>query len=249
VGVIGNEPGGGAAPATTQGAPEGATSPGTTAAPETAAPEGGGFDYSRIESMLDQRFGQMDERVGGLESRLPEPQAPPEPQPQDPFGQLGELGYDDGEIQALQGVLAPLFQNVVQQAQAPLLQQLQMLQQGYAALNNELDAGDLVERYPALGTDEVYTPVAQQALQLAQSLGLQVQNPEEVPAPLVEQVYLAQLGRERVASETPAGGGNPGLETAGGATPPEPEPDLAKSIVAARGGQRTAASDFWGWTG
>lgn len=243
--AIGNEPGGSAAPAaTTQGAPQGATEPGSQAAPE-GAPQGGGFDYDRIESMLDQRFQAQDERIGGLEGRLPTPEAPPEPNPWQP---LHEAGYEENEIAQFQQVLAPLFQNAIQQATAPLQQTIQQLQQGYAALNNELDAGDLVERYPALGTDEVYGPVAADAVKLAQSLGLQVQRPEEVPATLVEQVYLAQLGRERVASETPAGGGTPALETASGAAPPEQEPDIASQIVAARGGQRTNASNFWGWT-
>jgi hypothetical protein len=246
VSAIGQDQGGSAAPATTQGA-QAPTDPGQGGAPQGEPQGGGGFDYDRIEQMLDSRFGQMDERVGGLEQHLaPQQQAPPEQEP-DPFAPLADAGYAPEEIQQLQGVLSPLFQGVVQQAMQPLQQQNQQLAAQLAALTNDLDAGDLVDQYPALGTDEGWNRVAPEALALAQSLGLQVQRPEEVPARIIETVHLAQLGRERVASETPAGGGNPGLETAGGATPPEPPPDIAKSIVNARGGQKTPQGLFWGF--
>lgn len=212
---------------------------------QPVTPEGapGGVDYGRIESALEDRFARMEE---SLTQRLPAPVAPAQPPAADPFADtLGGLGYDDAEQHAMRGVLEPLFQGVLQQALGPIQQQNQELRQQLHTLTNELDAGEIEERYPALANQEVYAPVAQEALQTAQMLGLQVQDPSQVPARLIEQAYLARLGRERVASETPAGGGNPALEAAGGATPPAEEPDIAQSIVNARG-PKTPGMAYWG---
>lgn len=223
--------------------PAAPAAPEATPAPAEATPEATpaapSIDYDRIESLLGDRFQAMEQTI---DSRLPAPAPTPQA---DPFDALTPLGYDDQERQALQGVLQPLFQGVLSQALGPLQQQNEQLQGQLQRLTTELDAGDLEERYPALQNQETYAPVAQEALQMAQQLGMQVQDPALVPPRLIEQAYLAQLGRERIASETPAPGANPGLEGAGGATPPPEQPDVATNIVNARG-PRTQATQFWG---
>lgn len=219
----GAEPGGGPSPAGAESAAPGSE-------------PGGGIevDYDRIEQMLESRFAEAFQE--------PEPQ--PEPGP-DPYAPLAEAYDDPQQAQAAQGLLQQIIGGAVQQHLTPLQQQLEQERAARIALQNELDAGELEERYPALQQPETARAVEAEALQSARDLGMQVEHVGQVPARLIEMAYLAHVGRERIASETPAGGANPGLESASGATPPEPEPDVAQSIVNAHG-QRTPAHQFWG---
>jgi hypothetical protein len=213
------------------GAPEATTS--TTAAAETPAAQQASLDPGVVD-MLTERFASM---LAPIQERLPEPAAPVAPEPADPYAD-----YDPEDREALQGLLGPLIEHHLN----PVMQRNEQLERQLRALTNDLDAGDVEQRWPALTNPEVGQRATADAVKLAQSLGIEVQDVRDVPAALIETAYLAGLGRERAATETPASGGNPELERAGGATPPEPEPDIAREIVNASG-PKVPGGDFWGF--
>lgn len=212
---------------------EAAPAPDTSAPAETAAPQAPEVD-----------FGPLMERFERIESRLPEPQPEGEPEPEaDPYEGLSELGYSEEETAATRQVLEQIFGSQVQQAVGPLQQEIQRLR-------SELDYGDLEEKYPALATEEgaekVMGESRQAAADIARQLGLPAQQAQQLAMSprLMEFVHLAQIGRERAAQEKPAGQPGAELEQPGGASPPEPEPDVNEGILGVNG-----SSDFWGWNG
>ena len=213
-------------------------------APDTSAPEGTETtqqapDFSGLEQFLDQRFSAQQQHV---QEQIQQALAPAEPEPEaaDPYSGLGELGYSDEETQATRQVLQGILGQEIQNAVGPLQQEIRRLR-------SELDYGDLEDRYPNLATEEgaqkVMGESRQAAERIAQGLGLgpEIAQQLAMSPQLMEFVHLAQIGRERAAQEQPA---QPGaeLEQPGGASPPEPEPDVNDLILGA-----SPKNNFWGY--
>lgn len=222
--------------------PEGAAGAETAAVQETgavAAPAGAAAGGAPdIEALLMDRFGQFEQQIGSSLDQRFAALAPPEPEV-DPYAEaLGSVYEDPAEREAVGQALQGVFQPLLEQATAPLMQEL-------SQLRAELDAGDLEARYPALQNPETAQQAMQAAAQLAQKAGLDPAQYGRNPA-LIEAAFLMQAAQARAQSETPAGGTPVGLESAGGAATSEPGPNVAQQILAA-GGPQTAARQVWQW--
>lgn len=207
----------------------GADAPAESSASAESAPQAPEIDFGP----LMERFERLEQQLQPAEANEPEPE-------DDPYGALGELGYSEDETAATRDVLQQILGREVQQAVGPLQQEIQRLR-------SELDYGDLEERYPALATEEGASKVMEESRQaaadVARSLGLGSEVAQQLamsPA-FMERVHLAQIGRERASQEQqPRPGAE--LEQPGGASPPEPEPDVNEAILGA-----SNPGNFWGW--
>lgn len=181
-------------------------------------------------------WGQLEDRLGPmLDQRLAALKPEPEPEPDIYENELGGLYEDPNELAQARETL----QNLVRAEASGLVEPLQ---RQIAELTSSLDYGDLEAKYPGLQDPDVQQQVVAEAGKVFASVGGAQNAP--VPAALIEQAYLARIGRERAQSEAPAGGHATALESAGGAAPPMPEADIAQSIVNADG-PRTPGRSFW----
>lgn len=212
------------------------------AAEQAAAAPTPGVDFGpvfeRMEQMGSRLESSFNERLASMQ-----PQVEPETE-QDPYAGLTDYYEDPYQAQQAQQALEQVLSARLDQATKPLLQQIEELKSQHQRLNNDLELGDLEAKYPRLASDEALAnSVFEEAQKIAQSLG----NPALAQnARLIETAYLAHMGRARAAGETPAGGAHTGLEAAGGASPGQPEPDLAQSILRANG-PSSPARELFGW--
>ena len=208
------------------------------AATEQATPQVDlGPVLERLEA-LDGRLGRVEPAIAAL---TPEQEAaedplaglealfaPEEPDPMDQAGLDGRALIQG--LQAMQEQTSSQTQQQMQEALAPLMQQVSQMQV-------RLDAEALTAKHPDLEKPEVFQPVVENARELAQRLG----QPElSTSAQFIELVYLSELAKKVAAGEVPAGREGFELENGGGA-PSGDEPDSARRIVEARGGNA-----FWG---
>lgn len=196
---------------------------------EQQAPQ---VDFSPV---LD-RFGELENRLGQFEQRLP---APPEPEAVDEFagldldGLLEPSGEMDPEaaLRLMSQISSQQNQRAVQEAVAPLMERIEGMQ-----IN--LDADALVTKYPQLADPAVHGPIVTQARELAQRLG----DPSLASkSQFIEVMFQAEQARKYAAGEVPAGSEQFELENAGGGAPGASEPNVAESIVNAR-----PRNQFWG---
>lgn len=188
---------------------------GATPEPASAAPEApSGPDLSPVFDRLDQLGGmvsQLTETFQAQNQPAQEPevnwweslygeQAPEEPQFQQP--QAPQL-----DANALQQAV----QQAIQQSNAPLMAQLQQLQQ-QQALN------DLTTKIPQLKDPEVATATQQRLMQSIAHLPQEIQQQLAWDANYVELVFKAAEAEKLAGAQEPAGESTQ-LETAGGAHP------------------------------
>lgn len=213
---------------------ENVPAPDTSAPAETTQEAAPGIDMSALADALSERFEPQFEQLRGAINPEPEPEVA------DPYVGLGELGYSDEETSMTRNVLEGIFEQKMTQAVGPLQQEINRLR-------SELDYGDLEERYPALATPEgaerVMSESRQAAVDIARGLGLPAEQAQQLAMSpkLMEFVHLAQIGRERAAQEQPPRAGTE-LEQPGGASPPEPEPDVNDQILGA-----APPKNFWNY--
>lgn len=214
---------------------------GQAAAPE-AAPEGGGgggFDPSVLAPLQEhiERLGQtVDQRLGGLEQRLPAQQQQADPYGQDPYGQPDpgqQFGQQPGMVPGMPGQpQGPLvdeygdptpegYQAMLQQAVAPLQQQFaresaelrqQVEQQQEMLREFQMDRGaeQLESKFPELADQQKAEALVESAAQYG--------RPDLVgEAWFLELVHKAQRAEAAAGNETPATPAPP-LEPAGGAS-------------------------------
>lgn len=202
----------------------------TPATPESAEPA------ASPSPSID--FGPIMERFESLESRLTaqQPESAPEPEP-DPYAELESYYEDPADAADARQLLESVLEAKLSAATKPLQDRL-------AALQADLELGDLEARYPELAdNNELAQGILREAEEIARESGV----PQlATSAKLLEKLYLARKGLERAASEMPAGGAPTDLEGAGGAAPGQPEVDLAQQILQARGAM-TPARQFWGF--
>ncbi len=205
---------------------EGAPAPESTA-PEQSAPEP--QPWAPVLDRMDElagNIGSFDQRFQALESRLPEPQAPAEPDPWAALmgGEPEEPQYFDQygnpvDLQPQQpafdlNALQQAIQHDRQQALAPLQQQLQEMQ-----LNAARE--QLLKEIPQLQDPEV----ANQTAQAMQAYLNEAGAPPEVAAWLsnspkaIGQFFKAAEAEKRAQAQVPAPADVPALEAAGGAVP------------------------------
>lgn len=201
---------------------------------EPTAPASPSIDFGPI---MD-RFSQFESKLEALQPAAPAP----EPE-QDPYAELDNHYKDPSQAQEARRLLEQINEAASQKATQPLLEKIATLEQALNGLTTDLDFGDLEARYPRLAEDREYNQsLLTEAEQFAQKVG---QPGLANNASVIETLHLARMGKERAAAETAAGGVPTGLESAGGASPGAPAPNLAQSIVQA-GGAPTDAQRFWG---
>jgi hypothetical protein len=193
----------------------------------------------RLEG-LDGRLGRVEPALAALAPEEPGEQnplaelealfAPDEPDPADQAALDGRALLQG--LQAMQQQTSSATEQQVQEALAPVMQQLSSLQV-------RLDAEALTQKHPDLEKPEVFQPVVENARELATRLG----QPElSTSAQFIELVYLSELAKKVAAGEVPAGQGREfALENGAGGAPAGDEPDIARGIVNSRGGNA-----FWG---
>lgn len=177
---------------------------------------------SRLNDAVDS-IRQMGELV---QSRLPEPQAEPSPDFEAQFADLFEQsgGYPDPT--QLQGLVQQQIQSGIQEAIAPIQQQLGQFQQQMTAQ----ELAGLQQQFPELSDQKAADALANEVVNAAVSFvpkGLPPQIAESIAeglmqnAEFVRQVHLAGKAKGQIQQETPAGQGQtiPQIETGGGAAP------------------------------
>jgi hypothetical protein len=205
----------------------------TEGAAETADAPTPSVDFGPI---LD-RFSQFESKLEALQPQ-PEPETAP-----DPYAELDNYYEDPAQSQDARRVLESILNPAIEQSTQALRDEIKALKGELSGLTTDLDLGDLEARYPRLADDREYN---QALLQEAEQFAQQIGQPDLARnARLIETLHLARVGKERAAAETPAGGVT-GLESAGGATPGQPAPNLAQSIVQAGGGN-TPGRELWGF--
>jgi hypothetical protein len=204
---------------------------GTQAAPS-------GFDLGPVL----ERFDGLESGLGGRISQIEQMLTAEEPEGPDDneFDLSSLLGEDAAGVdpQALEQAFGQYdsraqqqLQTAIEQATAPLTQQLRELQVG-----RDMEA--LAARYPDLDNVEIARPVVDAAKELAEALG----NPDiAVNSKVLETIYKAQMADKYAAGEVPVGGQQQvELERAGGAGPAATEPNIADRLIAQRKG-----GEFW----
>lgn len=220
----------GAAPA------EGTPTP--SPAPETTAPE----PWAPVMDRVSELANTIDGRFQALEQRIPQPEPEPEP---DPWAVL--LGEPEQQVDAygnpvqaqppldpaaIQQVVEQRIQQALQQANAPLVQQLQALQQ-------ERGREQLYAEIPQLKDPEV----AQQTIRGMQQYLAEAGAPPEVAQWLVnspqaiKNYFKAAEAEKLAAGQAPASEQPPSLEAAGGAVPGGngEQPNIVHQAYASRG--------------
>lgn len=191
-------------------APEQAQAPAVQQAPEPVTQD-------RLEQMLDGFSRRIGTRLDGFEQRLPEPEPEPEQwdAPQFEPGDYTETGELSPE--ASMRAMRDMMRQVVKDELAPMEQQRVQEQR-------DTYADQLEQRYPALRDQATQEAVIEETVRFAEQLG----RPDLAGDPrLLEQMYLARLGRERTSSEAPMQGGQQqgAIEPERGAAPAAPAPE------------------------
>ncbi len=217
-----------------------------SAAQDTGAPAGtpGTQDTTTTGAAVDfgpvlDRIDALGPRLERMESLLPQHDDSGDDDDGFEFDTAALFGDDPQQqgltpeaLQALTGQFQQMTQQQVQQALAPIMQQVQGIQTG-------LEAEQLAAKYPALQTEEGAAPVVAAARQMAEALG---QPGLATNMQFLETVYKAQMADKYAAGEVPAGAEKGfDLERAGGAGPAAgDEPSIADRVIQSR--QKT---DFW----
>lgn len=194
---------------------------GTPASTE-AAPEAVSDPYAPVLDRVNELASTLDGRFAALEQRFqPEPEPEPDPwaalfpeadpEEQDPYALQNQMaqGLDPQQLQAA-------FQQALQQAQAPLLAQMQDLQTQRAH-------EQLVQRIPQLADTpenaEIRQATAQRVQQAIQAYPPHVQQALMNDAGYIETVFKAAEAEKLAQGQAPASEQVPSLEAAGGAVP------------------------------
>ena len=199
----------GAAPA------EGVATTETTPAETTAAPD----PWAGVMDRVGQLASDIDTRFTSLEQRIPEQEPEPEANPWDSLfpdePEVDQFGQPvQPQPQFDQQALNAAFQQALQQANAPLVQQLQQFQM-------ERGREQLYAEIPQLKDPEV----AQKTIQGMQSFLAGAGAPPEVAGWLtnspqaIAQYFKAAEAERLAAGQAPASEQIPAVEAAGGAAP------------------------------
>lgn len=218
------------APAVAEGQPQGSQT-------EAAEPQGDEAGIGEWKSSIDQQLSQSNDQIRQLAEanqqfqqsimeRLPEPPAPPsfEDQFGEIFGDLNQTGgyLEPQQLQGLQTLMQDQIQQGIQQAVAPLMEEVGEFRQQMTS--QQLQA--LQGRFPEMQDPQVLQQVADRvvdtAIQVAprgmppQMLEALTENPE-----FVALVHLAEKAKSAAREETPVGQGQPvpQIEQGGGAAP------------------------------
>lgn len=212
--------------------------PGAEAAEGTEAQEtqNQGIDpaaFQQWQSQMESRMGESTDSLRQLmetvTTRLPEPQAEPEPD----FSQQFEELFGDPTQQAdpaqVQEIVQQQIQAGIKEAVGPLAEQFQQMQERMTA--EKLDG--LMQKYPEYQDQKAREGLADNVWEAIDGLGL----PDPIAEALarnpnfVEQVHHAAKARELSQQETPAGQGpDTSLETGGGASPGSAEEDPVEAM-------------------
>lgn len=187
----------------------------STPAPEpTSAPAN---DYAPLMDRMSEIASSIDTRFSELEQRIPQAEAEPE---QDPwaglFGDEPEQEFEQSQQQpALDAqALQQAFNAALQQANAPLMAQIQQLQQ-------ERGREQLLRDIPQLQDPQV----AQKTIEGMQTYLASAGAPPEVAAWLtnspqaIAQYYKAAEADQNARAQVPASDAVPAVEAAAGAAP------------------------------
>jgi hypothetical protein len=196
--------------------PTGTPVEGTPAAPE--APSGDAF--APVLDRVNELASNIDTRFAAFEQRLPQPEA--EPEPENPWDALfGQEEQPEYEQQPQQPALDPqalqsAFQQAVQQANAPLLQQLQTIEA-------ERSAERLGRMIPSLADKPENAENRQRAFELVtqslQAYPSQIANQLAADPNYIATQWKAAEADRLAAGQAPASGAVPAVEAAGGALP------------------------------
>lgn len=216
---------------------------GTTEAAEGAAPA---VDLSPVLEQvgaIGQRLDTFETTLQGLRGEPEGDGGEGEGVDDDTLAALAELfgpqagGQElDGETASrlVDGLVESKLNTQLQQALGPVVEQIERMQSAN-------DAQSLLQAFPEMADPKVAEAVVTEAQRAAQSMGA---DPRFATRPgFIELVYKAQKFDQTAAGEVPVGDlAHRALETGSGASPRGGEaPNLAKEIVAARGGNA-----FWG---
>ena len=201
--------------AVSEGGADGAVDAGADGA---SGGEGAGGD--RLFEAFQQFQGQMTDRMGAIEDRLPQPEEEPEYE-DEPFD--GSQFFDDSRFSdedfTDEGTLSPDAQMraLAEMQRAIVQEELRPVLEAREQERRDREATALEERYTELADEQTATRYVQEAVQAANQLG----QPALAREPgFLEMVYLAAKARERAGQEIPAGSA-PGvtLETGPGGSP------------------------------
>lgn len=207
---------------------EAATGAPAAAEPTTAEPEGTEAEAQQAPPQADPWQQQIEGRLGEVSDnvrqalqtiaeRLPEPEAEPVP---DFATELQSLYEETGGMpdpQQLNQLVQSQVQREIQQAIAPVTEEIQAMRQERSA--QEIDA--LQQQFPELQDPAAAAALADRVVEQAAALGV-----AQPTAGFVRMVHLAEKASQSARGETPAGQGpDTSLETGGGAAPGQGEAD------------------------
>jgi hypothetical protein len=172
--------------------------------------------YAPVLDRMGELANNMEARFGALEARLPQPQQEPEPNPW-----AGLFPEEEPEPQQYQpepqldpAALQNAFQQALQQANAPLMQQVQQMQAERAReqLLQEIPA----LKDPAVAQQTVTSMVEslRQANASPEFIDWALQNPQQIALH-----FKAAEATKLAAGQAPAPSAVPNVESAGGAVP------------------------------
>jgi len=189
---------------------------GAGAAPEStpaATPE----PWAPVISRVDELASNIDTRFQALEGRIPEPEAEPEP---DPWAALFPQEEEQPEYeQPQQPALDPAaiqtaFQQALQQANAPLMQQVQQMQAERAREQLLQQIPQLKDPAVAQQTINGMVEQLQQANASPDFIQWALSNPQQIALH-----FKAAEAEKLAAGQAPASEQVPPVESAGGAVP------------------------------
>lgn len=203
-----------AQPEAPEGQPEGGQSP----------EAGVGIEawQQNVDTTLRQSADAIRQMGELIQTRLPEPEAEPQPDFEQQFNDLFEQSGGYMDPSQLQGLVQQQARSIAEEMVGPLQQQMQQFQQQMTA--QELSS--LQTEFPELrdekNADRLSDSVVTAAIELMES-GV----PQEIAEALVQnknfvrKVHLAGKAENRASGETPLGGTQPvpQIETGGGAAP------------------------------
>lgn len=210
----------------------------TESAPESATTSD---PYAPVLDRMSELASSIDTRFSGIEGRLPQPQQEPEPDPWAAlFGEPEQPEYDQPQQPVLDpAALRQAYQADLQQATAPLQQQLQQMQA-------ERAREQLYERVPALRDKAV---ADQHINSMVQSMQARNTPPEVIQWALSDpdQIALhfeAAEAKRLAAGQAPANEQVAHVESAGGALPGGNGEPVNPVHAAYGGGQPGLAKGF-----